>query len=719
MSTTVDEFLTLYTAKDLHTPVAQKVAQAQMQVGKGLVDTTRLRQNAEKVLAQETKALERSLKLQQQVAKTSREESNERAAAARAVTAEVRARDALTRSLEKEARATHQVSAARKFAQGFGSTRLNFGAASPLVSSFTRGGLAGGAGALSATALGGLMSGGSALMGSLGNMLQGGVQGGLGMLGDLATRAQEAALSASSRQGRLTAILRDSQMAAQVLKTVQAVAAPSTATTKQLADAATTLEAFGVNSLRTIPIIGKLATAMGAGEEQMQMYARAVGQLGTGNMIDADVMAAMGLQRRDFAQQGIKFDGNGKLLSTAEQALTALERIVNDRFGNIFEQMANTPEAKRASLEDAGERALAIIGDGMLRTGGPLGDALTKSLNAAVDSGALAEVTNKITKALMGGLGGDASDPIMRIMANTLSVINNLPEAIGRAYKFLDSLFSTIFENISIAGKFAYDTLAAIWRLIGGPSAVQSLLGTSPGQGDVRAYDAKQSQDDKETPMSRMLYGRKGVVRGGLVGDGDLKALWGFVDRTMSRTPGVALAKLLGPAAANFLGSQFGAGDKGLIPDLPALPRFKSLPKFGDSQFGAPVDLMKDSDRFYALLTKAAKAGTPGIPDATGQGFLRRAMEDGSVLDSIKQATERTAKNTEGLDLREAIFGGGAKARRGISFADVMGSPSRGGGSVTVKADKAADKIREAMIDVVEEIMPDLLDVVTRKMAFQ
>ncbi len=702
MATTVDEFLTLYTAKDLHTPVANRVAQAQMQVGRGLVDTTRLRQNAEKVLAQETKALERSLKLQQQVAKTSREESNERAAAARAVTAETRARDALTRSLEREARATHQVSAARKFAQGFGSTRLNFGAASPLVSSFTRGGLAGGAGALTATALGGLMSGGSALMSGLGNMLQNGVQGGLGMLGDLAVRAQEAAMGASSRQGRLTAILKDSQMAAQVLKTVQATAAPSTATTKQLAEAATTLEAFGVNANRTIPLIGKLATAMGAGEEQMQMYARAIGQLGTGNMIDADVMAAMGLQRRDFAQQGIQFDGNGKLLSTAEQALTALERIVNDRFGNIFEQMANTPEAKRASLEDAGERALAIIGDGMLRTQGPLVDALTKSLNAAVDSGALAEVTSKITKALMGGLGGDASNPIMRIMANTLSVVNNLPEAIGRTFKFLDSLFSTIFENISVAGKFAYDTIAAIWKIIGAPAptpAQGASGGPSSGGGGF---------------LDKLLTGHKGVARGGLLGDFDAKGIWDFVQKMMGYTPGVMAAN----GISSFAKSQFGM-QGGLIPGLPALPQFKSLPSFNDPRFGTGVDLMKDSDRFYAMLTKAAQAGTPGIPDATGQKFLRRPMDDGSVLDSIKKATERTAKNTDGLDLREAIFGGGAKARRGISFADVMGGPSRGGGSVTVKADKAADKIREALYDVIEETLPDLLDVVTRKMAFQ
>lgn len=672
MSTTVDELLTIYTARDMHTPVAKQVAQVQMQVGRGIVDTTRLRQQGERVLQQEARTLTQSLKLQAQVAKTSREESNERAAAARAITAETRARDALAKSLEREERATRQVGAARKFAQGFGSTRLNFGAASPLVSSFTRGGLAGGAGALTATALGGIMSGGSALMGSLGNMLRGGVQGGLGMLGDLATRAQDAAISASSRQGRLTAILRDSQMAAQVLKTVQSVAAPSTATTSQLADAATTLEAFGVNANRSIPIIGKLATAMGAGEEQMQMYSRAIGQLGTGNMIDADVMAAMGLQRRDFAAQGIQFDGNGKLLSSAEQALTALERIVNDRFGNIFEQMANTPEAKRASLEDAGERALAIIGDGMLKTQGPLVDALTKTLNAAVDSGVLSEVVSRATGDVFKALDlGNQGDMVTGIMARVLAFVEVVPGNLAKGIAFLKD-----------------GTIAAI--------------------NNVSEF-FKQTEDRAERFMARISLL---MTQGRMLTEGIGKAL----ESPLPAAPGILARTFrdmgqLSSVAETMMGQrpEYQAKYK----DLPSMPSFSGIDAGRVGQIEA------------RLRASMASPGG-GIPDASGQAFLRRGMAQAATskpvdesLAQIAENTGRTAKNTEGLDLREAIFGGGAKARRGLSFADIAGSPVRGGGSITIKGDKAADKIKQALYDIIEETMPDILDAATRKMAFQ
>lgn len=701
MATTVDELITIYKAVDQHTPVAKGIAQTQAQMGKGMVDTTRIRQQGQKVLQGEIKTLEQSLKLQMQATRLSKEEANERAAVARAISAETRVREAETRALEKQERATRQLNAARKFAQGFGSTRLNFGAASPLISSFTRGGLAGGLGALTATGLGAGMAGigalGNAAMSGAQNLLSGAGQG----LLSIGQMAEEASMAASSRQARLTAILRNAQTAAQVLKQAEAVAAPSTATTKQMADAATTLEAFGVNAMRTLPIIGKLATAMGAGEEQMQMYSRAVGQLGTGNMIDADVMAAMGLQRRDFAQQGIRFDGNGKLLSTAEESLKALERIVNDRFGNIFEQMANTPEAKRASLEDAGQRALRIIGDGMLKTQGPIVDAITKSLNAAVDSGVLAEVVGKITKSLGGVFGGDASNPMMRLMASAMSVIGNIPSVAGKALRFVGDTFSVIFENIATAGKFAYDTLSAIWRLIGGPSAVQDLLGTSPGQGDVRAYD----RDNKASGGSPFApKWSKGVMQSGMFGSGSLQGLADLVVKMVGYTPGGALMNFASPYLKEFALGQFGMGDKGLIPGLPALPKFKSLPQFKD--YGGDVDLMKDAERYYKMLMGVGgKQG--GITDASGQSFLRRAIDPDNELAKIAENTEKTAKNTD-PDLREAIFGGGSRARRGISFADVMGGAAGRSGGYTIRTDKAATTLQMALLEVLQENLPDI-----------
>lgn len=652
MPTTVDEFLTIYKAVDQHTPVAKGIAQAQMQLGKGIVDTSRVRQASEKILLQESKAMERSLKLQQQAAKASREEYNERSAAARALTAEARAHEVLTRAQERQERSTRALGAARRFANGFGSTRLNFGAASPLISSFTRGGVAGGLGALAATGIGAGISGLGALrnatMSGMGNLLGGAGDGLMGLGG----QAMSASMDASSRQGRLTAILRNAQMAASVLKQAEAVAAPSTATTKQMADAATTLEAFGVNSLRVLPIIGKLATAMGAGEEQMQMYSRAVGQLGTGNMIDADVMAAMGLQRRDFAAQGIQFDGNGKLLSTAEEALTALERIVNDRFGNIFEQMANTPEAKRASLEDAGQKALRIIGDGMLKTQGPLADALTKNLNAAVDSGVLAEVVGRATGDIFKALNlGEQGDAVTGIMARVLAFAEVVPGNLAKGIAFLKDFTLAAISNVSEFFKVA------------------------------------ESQADKFMARLSLM-----MVAGSALTEGIQKALENPMGATQIMASTFRDINTMG-AAADMASSAFPTYS-------PAYKSLPSMPSFSSVSGGRIAEI--------EARLRSSMGGTAGIADASGQGFLRRALEPeaGKQVDEklgkIADATERTAKNTE-VSLQDAVFGGGSRARSAFSFADVMGGGAGRAGGITIKTDRAASTLQQALLEVLQE----------------
>ncbi len=666
MPTTVDEFLTIYTAVDKHTPVAKGIAQAQMQLGKGIVDTTRVRQASEKILLQESKAMERSLKLQAQAAKTAREEYNERSAAARAITAEARAHDVLTRAQEKQERATRQLSNARKFANGFGSTRLNFGAASPLISSLTRGGVAGGLGALTATGIGAGISG----LGAIKNAAMSGAQsllGGAGtMLMGLGGQAQEASIDASSRQGRLTAILRNAQMAAQVLKQAEAVAAPSTATTKQMADAATTLEAFGVNSLRVLPIIGKLATAMGAGEEQMQMYSRAVGQLGTGNMIDADVMAAMGLQRRDFASQGIKFDGNGKLLSSAEESLGALERIVNDRFGGIFEQMANTPEAKRASLEDAGQKALRIIGDGMLKTQGPLVDALTKTLNAAVDSGVLAEVVGRASGDIFKALNlGDQQDAITGIMARVLAFAEVVPGNLARGLAFVKDFTLAAINNVSEFFRMAESQAERFMARI----SLMIAMGSTLTQGIQKAL---------ENPlMSTQIMAStfKDINTMGAVGDMVGSAVPGYSPRYQS---------------------------------MPSAPSFSAVT--GDRIAGIEA----------RLRTSMMQPGA-GIADASGESFLRRAQspdaenEVKDKLDKIATATEKTAKNTD-PSIADAVFGGGSRARSAFSFADVLGGSAGRGGGITIKTDRAATTLQQALLEMMADTMPDIFLEFQRRM---
>lgn len=669
MARIVDELITVYRAVDQHTSVAKVVAQAQLQLTRAHVDATKTREAATKILRDEARMIEAGVRVQRQSAVLAREESKERtavakattaesaarAASARAVGAEIRLREQLIRVQEREERATRRLSASRRFANGFGSTRLNLGAASPLISSFTRGGFAGGMGALAATGIGA----GVSALGALGSAALGGLQNGLGALGGFGDAAMNAAMEASSREARLTAILRSQQKAQEVLRMVEKVAAPSTATTKQLADAATTLEAFGVNSLRAIPIIGKLATAMGAGEEQMQMYARAIGQLGTGNMIDADVMAAMGLQRRDFAAQGIKFDGNGKLLSSAQEAMAALEKIVGERFGNIFDQMKDTPEAKRASLMDAGERALRIIGDGMLRAQGPIVDALTKNLNAAVDSGILQEVVARATGDVFKYLKlGEQGEMVTGLMARVLAFIEVVPGNVAKGIAFLRDFTTAAIANAIEFFKVIEDRATRF-------SARLTLM---VGQATILADG-----------MARATAGPFGIPNPAILSQT-------FRD--------IASAGQAGEAAIGSMKEY-----------APKYQGFPGLPSFSGVSGGRVGEI-------EARLREAMNKPGGGIPDVSGQAFLRRALTpEGQALEEIATNTREMADKT--VDLREVIFGGSGN-RKGISIADVLGgggggrSGGRSGGRITIQGDRAADKIKDALWEVVAEALPQI-----------
>lgn len=102
--------------------------------------------------------------------------------------------------------------------------------------------------------------------------------------------------------------------------------------------------------------------------------------------------------------------------------------------------------------------------------------------------------------------------------------------------------------------------------------------------------------------------------------------------------------------------------------------------------------------------------GTPGIPDVSGVSFFRGDDLTGK-LEKIKEATEKTAKNTE--NLTESIFGG--KRSKGISYADVMGGGAGRSGGISIKVDKAASTLGQALLEVLQENLPEITDYMSRR----
>lgn len=515
----------------------------------------------------------------------------------------------------------------------------------------------------------------------------------------LKSAAEDAALQFEELDARLTAIVGSAEKAAEKLRLVERVAGPSPFSTKQLADAAVMLEAFGLNSERTIPLIGRLGAAFGASDEQIDMFARALGQLSVGSMIDADVMAAMGLSRADFVEKGIKFDGSGALQSSAVEALSALEKIVLERYGGIFEQMADTAVARTASLQDSWDKVLRILGNGIMEAQGPFLDSWTKVLNALTQSGVLEEVIGKLTRAFTGVFGGDTSESVAAFAAKVLAFLDALPERVKLVADFIADVFNGLGEGIVKL----YNTI--------GQSVTDSI---------------NQVYGKLKSDIEGLFGGKKGALGASLMG-ADMDQVVRFfskADEIMNRRPFVGFGKPQYPAGDPRGDGRRGAaaGEKLLefkpienIGDIFG-PILRKMPKMGDLLSGP-----REQEYFERLKRALANPGETGIPDTSGIPFLRKGAAGKSAEDQlsvIAANTERTARAGERqVDASRFLFGGGDLARSGVSLIDLsprMPENAAGrarGGTIKVKVTEAASGLERSLLDLVRQVVSEIQSV--------
>lgn len=223
---------------------------------------------------------------------------------------------------------------------------------------------------------------------------------------EMLTTLYEAGSAAQDLNTRLLA-LTGSQAKTDSLKNLFSdIAGPSAFTYKQIAEAGTQLQAYGVNVKRSLPLIAMLGQAFGASNEQLQMYVGFIGRL-KGGYLD-EVLGRLGITKADLKKQGIEFDSGGSLQSSAEKTMVAIEKIVLKKYGSIFKLTQMNASTMAASLQDSFER-----------------------------------ITEQASKAYMYGLA-----PIQQNMNNIASAVQNsgVAEAIG---KNLTMPFLNFFDAIT------------------------------------------------------------------------------------------------------------------------------------------------------------------------------------------------------------------------------------------------------------------------------
>jgi hypothetical protein len=88
-------------------------------------------------------------------------------------------------------------------------------------------------------------------------------------------------------------------------------------------------------------------------------------------------------------KEGIKFDNQGSLVSSTREVMVAIEKIVTRDYGKIFDKMANTGNAKLASLTDVFERLKVNVGMQLAETAKGAISSFTNVLIAIEKSGLL------------------------------------------------------------------------------------------------------------------------------------------------------------------------------------------------------------------------------------------------------------------------------------------------------------------------------------------
>jgi hypothetical protein len=279
----------------------------------------------------------------------------------------------------------------------------------------------------------------------------------------IAKSTVQAAFNFEQLQARLSA-LKGPAKANDILEFVRRLAEPSNFTTEQLSNSAVQLEAFGLNAKRILPIIAQLGMAFGADEEKLRLLTDMFGRLSQGQLPDVQVMAQFGLSKSKLMKEGIKFDAQGSLLSSTREVMVAMEKIINRDYGKIFEQMANTGNAKLASLTDVFERLKIQVGNQLADTAKVAISSFANILGALERSGVLEQAAKTMLYPF------EALGKVLGLNGGT-GVFSNAQMAMA---SFTGALIAG-FEELNIQTSLFVTQLGRIFELLVNPQGLTGM----------------------------------------------------------------------------------------------------------------------------------------------------------------------------------------------------------------------------------------------------
>jgi hypothetical protein len=445
---------------------------------------------------------------------------------------------------------------------------------------------------------------GSALAGIGGVAIAGSIAG-FGMLGKTAF---DAAVSFESLNSRLTAITGSGKKAAEVLDMVRKVAGPSPFTFSQLANLAVGLESIGLETNALLPRLANLGAAFGASEEKLASLLNMVQQLKGGQIPDMGQLSMFGMNRSDFAKQGIKFDKGGGLEQGQEmKVFEAFVKIIDTKYSGMLDGLQNDTATKLASLEDAWEGTMRKIGQKMITILTPYIQYTTDFLGRMMDSGVLADITEKFFGPMQdftkGFTDGKVQASVDRLLASIVAITASIPDILSDTFKNIGTMFQNIMNQF------------------------RQMFAKIPFYNDPKFSEFVDKADKIDSFKNSGLYSKERAAKE----LADLEARYGFTTAT-DIMGGVDFSK-----------------------------PFADAQKFADSiigkMAGAKAPQAGEVPKPFGPLFKPGEEPGMGRPAETGDLLLRIA--------------NNTRETTEALTLRRETLGGGAMGAIGLTGAEV------------------------------------------------
>jgi hypothetical protein len=159
-----------------------------------------------------------------------------------------------------------------------------------------------------------------------------------------------------------------------------------------------------------------------------------------------------GMNRSDFAKQGIKFDRGGGLEQGQEmKVFEAFVNIIDTKSSGMLEGLQNDTATKLASLEDTWEMTMRKIGEKMIIILTPYIEYTTNFLGRMLDSGVLGDITEKFFGPMQdftkGFTDGKVQASVDKLLASIISVAASIPSILSDTFKNIGTMFQNIMNQ--------------------------------------------------------------------------------------------------------------------------------------------------------------------------------------------------------------------------------------------------------------------------------